>query len=223
MNADRLKWICVLDFEATCDDVDDFPHEIIEFPSVLLRWNDKLGNYEEVSRFQKYCRPKNNPTLSDFCVNLTGITQKLVDSGEWFPDVMNDHYQWLVDSVREFGENDQVEDVAILTCGMWDLEKMLPREYMNWNLVPPSKIYSRVINIKDSYKSAYGLEKGYGMARMLEHSGLKLEGRHHSGIDDCHNTARLVQKLVSMGYVYTELDYHYINTRCWRNHLRKFE
>jgi hypothetical protein len=39
-----------------------------------------------------------------------------------------------------------------------------------------------------------------GMAGMLESLGLKLEGRHHSGIDDSNNIARIVTKLVGNGW-----------------------
>ena len=38
---DKYEYICVLDFEATCDDVKKRSHEIIEYPSVLLKWNEK--------------------------------------------------------------------------------------------------------------------------------------------------------------------------------------
>ena len=31
---------------------------------------------------------------------------------------------------------------------------------------------------------------------MLEHSKLELQGRHHSGIDDCRNIGRLLRKML---------------------------
>ena len=34
---------------------------------------------------------------------------------------------------------------------------------------------------------------------MLGHFKMKVEGRHHSGIDDCHNISRIFQKLVEFG------------------------
>jgi hypothetical protein len=42
------------------------------------------------------------------------------------------------------------------------------------------------------------------MADMLEQTRLGLEGRHHSGIDDCRNIARLVQHLAARGCKFTE-------------------
>jgi ERI1 exoribonuclease 2 len=69
----------VVDFEATC-----WPkgmqakwrtHEIIEFPAILL--NLETGEVE--AEFHRYVKPEENPILSDFCVELTGITQSTVD------------------------------------------------------------------------------------------------------------------------------------------------
>lgn len=45
--------------------------EIIEFPAVLL--NCHTGKVED--EFQFYCRPVINPSLTDYCIKLTGITQ----------------------------------------------------------------------------------------------------------------------------------------------------
>jgi inhibitor of KinA sporulation pathway (predicted exonuclease) len=51
-------YLCVLDFEATCCDKDEFPRnqmEIIEFPSVLY----KIENHKAtlISQFHKYVKP----------------------------------------------------------------------------------------------------------------------------------------------------------------------
>ena len=43
----------------------------VEFPAILL--NLQTGNIE--SEFHQYVLPEENPLLSDFCKQLTGITQ----------------------------------------------------------------------------------------------------------------------------------------------------
>ena len=43
----------------------------VEFPAVLL----ELFSGDLVSEFQQYVLPLENPQLSDFCKQLTGITQ----------------------------------------------------------------------------------------------------------------------------------------------------
>ncbi|KAK0153520.1 3'-5' exoribonuclease 1 [Merluccius polli] len=71
-----------VDFEATCeeDNPAEFHHEIIEFPMVLINTH----TLEIEDTFQEYVRPEVNTQLSDFCVKLTGITQKMVDEADTF-------------------------------------------------------------------------------------------------------------------------------------------
>ena len=44
----------------------------------------------------------------------------------------------------------------------------------------------------------------YGMEMMLERCDLKLEGRHHSGIDDSKNIAACVIRLLEEGFEFTQ-------------------
>jgi inhibitor of KinA sporulation pathway (predicted exonuclease) len=184
-----MKYICVLDFESTCDGSKGFDNEIIEFPSILLKWNGT--NYEKISQFQQFCKPLVNHTVSDFCHNLTGISQHQVNNGNNFIDVLNDHYNWINTHTND--------DVVFLTCGYWDLGIMMPKECKKWNIIPP-KIYLNVINIKDEFKKFYSVSESYGMAWMLENLKMDLIGKHHSGIDDCNNITRILQRMISDGY-----------------------
>src|SRR5258708_30133034 len=69
----RLRYLLVLDFEATCGE-SGFPQdqiEIIEFPTIVYDLHEK----KEVERFHEYVRPVIQPQLTEFCTQLTGITQ----------------------------------------------------------------------------------------------------------------------------------------------------
>lgn len=51
-----------------------------EWPVVLLKWTDRdednrARTLEVVDEFRSYVKPVWRPTLSDFCISLTGITQ----------------------------------------------------------------------------------------------------------------------------------------------------
>jgi len=186
-----FDYICVLDFEATCDRNKTFvpDHEVIEFPSVLLR---KIDNrYEVVSEFQQFCRPLYNVKLTEFCKELTGITQAQVSPAENFPDVLEHHRAWL----EEHAGGLEPERLIIVTCGRWDLLQMLPAECRRW-VIKPHTIYHRAVNIKDAFCQRYGPFRG-GMAAMLAYMELELLGRHHSGIDDCRNIARMAVQLAN--------------------------
>ena len=52
-------------------------------------------------------------------------------------------------------------------------------------------------NIKVPYREITG-HKG-GMKRMLDGLKLKLEGHHHSGIDDCRNIVKICHELTKKG------------------------
>ncbi|CAC5366694.1 ERI2 [Mytilus coruscus] len=72
-----FPYLVVLDFESTCWQDGKFrTQEIIEFPAVLL--NTSTGKIE--SEFQFYVQPQEQPTLSEFCRQLTGITQ----TADWY-------------------------------------------------------------------------------------------------------------------------------------------
>ena len=94
-------YICVLDFKATCE-ADDraYDHEIIEFSSTLLKYNETITNYETVNIFQRYCKPIKNPILTDFCQKLTGIRQEQVNHGVVFLDAWNDHRKRKLKSIQ---------------------------------------------------------------------------------------------------------------------------
>ena len=65
-----LKYLLVLDFEATCGDAVSC-NEIIEFPTLVYDLKEKKVQ----ATFHEYVRPVIHPTLTEFCTNLTGIVQ----------------------------------------------------------------------------------------------------------------------------------------------------
>jgi ERI1 exoribonuclease 3 len=187
------QYIGVLDFEATCDDVKGYENEIIEFPTILLKWDESAKNYKKISEFQDYCKPLKNTQLTPFCTQLTGILQNKVDSGYNFPESLGRHYRWI----KSYVSDDK--DIVLLTCGFWDLGDVMIKECKRWDLVP-SSIYLSFINIKEEYTKMHKLEKKLGMAGMLKHSQLELVGRHHSGLDDCRNISSILIDMISHGH-----------------------
>lgn len=202
---DKFNYYCVLDFEATCWDDEknkDKPHEIIEFPSVLYK-STKEGLIL-VDKFQKYCKPVQNPILSKFCTKLTGIQQNTVDNADIFPEVLKQHHQWLLETTEG-----QTNKLIFVTCGSWDFTNAFNKEIRSWtqshefytdhpslyNLISNvPNVYSNFINIKHSFESLYKIKAG-GMVGMLKYLDIELEGRHHSGLDDCKNIGKILQKM----------------------------
>lgn len=69
--SDSLRYLLILDFEATCGDAVDGRNEIIEFPTLVYN----LEEDKVQSTFHEYVRPVIHPKLTPFCIDLTGITQ----------------------------------------------------------------------------------------------------------------------------------------------------
>ncbi|XP_047194611.1 3'-5' exoribonuclease 1 [Hippoglossus stenolepis] len=185
-------YICVVDFEATCeeDNPPDFLHEIIEFPMVLV----STHTLEIVDSFQEYVKPELNPQLSDFCVKLTGITQKMVDDAAPFPEVLQRVVAWLQE--RELGTKYKY---AILTDGAWDMSKFLNIQCRLSDIRYP-QFAKKWINIRKSYGNFYKVPRTQTkLSTMLEKLGLKYEGRPHSGLDDSRNISRIALRMLKDG------------------------
>lgn len=189
-------YLCVLDFEATCwkDSTNKEKMEIIEFPSVLYKIDEKNKSIELVSEFSKYVRPTIVPILTEFCTELTGITQDKVDITDTIDIVYKEHRQWIAENVQPSNK------FIIATCGAWDLFTQLPREITNKQLQKCS-YYNKFINVKTEFEYFYSKKSG-GMTNMLTKLNLPLIGRHHSGIDDTRNIAAIMLKMINEGHMY---------------------
>ncbi len=193
-------YLCILDFEATCweNDRNDAMQEIIEFPSILYQIHKTREGFvaEYVSEFAEYVSPQLCPVLSEFCTELTGITQEQVDSAATFPEVYKRHFKWL----QEHIPHDQMRHVTFATCGNWDLRDMLPIETARHNpSLPEQNPYTNWVNVKDPFTStrpAYQKKSGKSMMNMLRALKIPHQGRHHSGIDDCRNIAAICVHLI---------------------------
>eukprot|EP00069_Balaena_mysticetus_P015494 bmy_09231T0 len=185
-------YICVIDFEATCEEGNppEFIHEIIEFPVVLLNTH----TLEIEDTFQQYVRPEINTQLSDFCINLTGITQDQVDKADTFPQVLKKVIDWM--KLKELGTKYKY---SILTDGSWDMSKFLNIQCQLSRLKYPP-FAKKWINIRKSYGNFYKVPRSQTkLTIMLEKLGMDYDGRPHSGLDDSKNIARIAVRMLQDG------------------------
>ena len=148
--------------------------------------------------------------MSNFCTELTGITQEQVDAGIPLSEALKLHEEWLVEhkllspctgDTAELSSNEFV----YLTCGDWDLKTCLPNQlsYHQRNGDNSMKVQGYMknwLNIKREFQRYYGKKAG-GMVGMLNLLELELQGRHHSGIDDSLNIARICSKMIQDGWI----------------------
>lgn len=206
-----MRYVCVLDFESTTWDYtpahprDDSKREIIEFPSILFRVRDHRRmseKLEKLGEFRKYVRPTINPKLTTICTSLTGITQDVVDTAETFPVVYEQHYTWLKSHIPEA----DLDNLVFITCGDWDLKTMLPHELRRHQGLKYHPCYRSYANLKVLYSWFYG-RKPAGMEIMLKDLKMTLDGHHHSGLNDCRNLAKILNRLFEDGFKYNDLFY----------------
>lgn len=102
---------------------------------------------------------------------------------------------------------DNFDSHAFATYGNWDLKTMLPNQLKqcssehgldaSGDLIQP---YNQWINIKAASRKHYKQRHNKGMDGTLKMLKMELEGRHHSGIDDCKNILRIIQRMRSDGW-----------------------
>ena len=183
------RYLVVVDFECTCEDQEEpFLHEIIEFPAVLL----DLRTGREVRHFHAFVRPTERPVLSDFCSQLTGISQKTVDEAETLDRVLVKFGAWL----DEFAG----EDYSLAADCQSDLRHFLLPECRR-----------KKIRVRDAWRGwvdigrhlmvLCDLRRPGNLQMKLARVGLTFEGTPHRGIDDARNIGRLALALQERGVV----------------------
>ena len=192
----QLDYLLVLDFEAQCQENTHLEiQEIIEFPVVPI--NLKTGLIEKEIIFHRYIKPSKIPILTQFCKDLTGISQDLVDKGIYLEEALELLHTHLT-------KTDILNKKwCFLTCGDWDIHICLKNEALKKKLQLKDYM-KRWINIKKVFEKEFeGCAKKFGMTDMLEKLKLELDGRHHSGIDDSLNIAKIALKLIEKGVKFT--------------------
>uniref|UniRef100_A0A1B6BWP8 Exonuclease domain-containing protein n=2 Tax=Clastoptera arizonana TaxID=38151 RepID=A0A1B6BWP8_9HEMI len=185
-----FPYYVIMDFEATCTENNpyDYPHEIIEFPAVLVNTEKMMIS----DHFQSYVKPVINSKLSEFCIKLTGITQEMVDNAGEFPDVLEQFEAWL--KHHKLGTRNKY---VVVTDGPWDMRRFLFGQ-CKISGIPFPHFGKKWVNIAKLFSSSYKCKR-MRLQLMLERLGLEFEGRPHCGLDDATNIARVLLQMINDG------------------------
>ncbi len=181
MNARLL--LNVVDVEATCWPVappDGQRSEIIEIGLTVV----DLTAAERLEKHRILVRPQHS-AISEFCTELTGLTQSEVDSGVDFAAACR-----ILTTEHDAGKR------AWTSWGDYDRKQFGRQSDAGDGDYPFGQ---RHLNAKAVFATAHGLRRPVGMAQALRRVGLPLEGRHHRGDDDAWNIAALVLHLAGRG------------------------
>jgi len=187
-----FEYLVVIDFEATCVLERDaqYPHEIIEFPAVIVN----VERCEVEDNWRRYVKPKINPILSEFCTELTGITQETVDKADDFPTVLNQFQDWL--NLKKLGTE---HTFAIATDGPFDIARFFLLSCQQNQIKVPFWA-QKWVNVRKCFHNFYkGGAKSAGLKGMLDFMNLGFVGSPHCGLDDSINIARVATRLLKEG------------------------
>lgn len=172
------RHIVVVDIEHSCTEDGSIPpeeRETIEIGAVLI----DTCSLQIIDEFSCLIRPITHPKLSQFCTELTGITQTALDVAAHFPEVFAHFIDWLPDN----------SDYVLATWGSYDLVQ-LNIDCASHGM--PAFSPSLNLNLKEAFKVSLKLKKKVGLKKALEISNIPFEGNHHRALDDVKNTAKLL-------------------------------
>ncbi len=166
----------ILDLECTCwskGDPNRQPHEIIELGAVLLD-----NNYDYIKEFTQFVRPLDNPTLTEYCIDLTSITQKDI--------ALAPVLSVAIVRLKEWTES--TDDIIFCSWGYFDKDQLLNECDLN---SIPYPFDDNHINVKVRFSKIMERTKKMGLRKALRILDIPFEGTPHRGIDD----ARMIAKV----------------------------
>lgn len=122
-----------------------------EFPAVLLNLQSRVIEAD----FHTFVRPTEEPQLSEFCKNYTGISQNDVDNAITLPEAIRKFHEWiesfrfskgivLMDDIK------RKQNTVFITWTDFDLGIYLPTESARKEFkLPP--YFSKWIDLRDYY------------------------------------------------------------------------
>jgi inhibitor of KinA sporulation pathway (predicted exonuclease) len=179
--AKRLDQVVVVDVEATCWTEEPPPGQISEIIEIGVCTLD-LASGLPVSGEGILVAPACS-VVSEYCTQLTSLTQAEVEQGLPFDQacaLLQRTYRTKNRVWASWGDYDR---------------RQFERQCQSYAVDYP--FGSRHLNVKTLFAMVAGLPHEVGMDEALRHLGMPLEGRHHRGVDDARNIARLLSLLLT--------------------------
>ena len=178
------KYICILDLELTCWDQTD-PNkqeqnkmEIIELGVVVF--NTQTKSIE--SQWNRVVRPTQFPTLTDYCKNLTHISQDEVDSAPGLLQVLDEQLkQGFLPHPKDF------------TWAAWGTDPKGLQEEIEFRNGPGDPWFDpRYINIKLHFSARH---KRCGLKEALRILNIEQTLPQHRALPDAISTFKVLERL----------------------------
>lgn len=181
MSKKDLSKVLVIDVEATCDEPQpkNFISEIIEVGIAEVD-TETLKITKSGSLFVK---PQFSP-ITEFCTKLTSLTA----------DVLNSSGMSFYHACNKLETEYHCSQRTWVSFGYYD-KGIFEKNAVLHNIKSPFDGRNH-INIENLHAIATGSNKEKGMPKVLKELGLELEGKHHRGVDDAYNIAKIFIELM---------------------------
>ncbi len=165
----------IVDLEATCgDSIAHHNREIIEIGAVMVN-----RQFQIESEFQTFVKPVANPQLTEFCTQLTSISQTIVDEAPDFNVALSQFSHWMTAYPNR------------VFCAWGDFDRrQIQRDCKRHHLKNPLNI--TCFNLKTMFARSQQLPGTYALKQAMELAKLSFTGTPHRGIDDARNLAKLL-------------------------------
>lgn len=168
----------ILDLEASCwEGREHSPNEIIEIGAVCIDESQSI-----LGEFNIFVKPKVHPVLSEFCTQLTSITQEMVDDAPSYPSALSQFQAWISSYGDEY-----------LLCSWGHYDRVQFKNDCELHNLPVDWLVHH-ISLKHQHGKIRNSKRPMGMKSALKKEKIPLDGTHHRGIDDAKNIAKIFLK-----------------------------
>lgn len=185
----KAEFVGIIDVEATCfeSSTDPSPSDIIEIGWTVMN----TQTLELTETTQIYVKPTASE-VSLYCTKLTGITPGMLEDACSFEEALA--------KLKELTAPTSSRGALTTWAGFGAYDaKAIARQCLREGLNNWTASNLQYINLKDVVGFFLGAsaKKSPGLAKAMAQTGVIWQGRHHCGVDDAVNTARLVATLLT--------------------------
>lgn len=175
--------VLVIDLEATCSNDESITGSDMEIIEIGACWISPNG--EMLDTFQSFVRPVVNRVLTQFCTQLTTITQDQVDGAPAFDQVA----PLLQAFALKYAESESV-------WGSWGNYDRVQFEHdSHRHGVENPVAHIPHANLKKLFAKRRKIKR-VGMMGALQIAGIEHTGEHHRALDDAINIAKLLKEVL---------------------------
>lgn len=175
--------IIILDIECTCwDPPQPDKMEIIEIGLCLL-----YNVSAQIERKASFIVRPQLLEVSEFCENLTGITEhRIKHEGRPLNEVLNTIkklYPIRTTPIGAWGDSDR---------------NFIKKECLNKNIEYPFNDRMGYVNVKFLTSMFLRRRRGLGLTKAISMLDMEFQGKQHRADDDAYNAARVLRKILGM-------------------------